>query len=302
MTELSRYIHPYTDVPAGDIGVGGRELGYLYGQYKKLTKRTDGVLTGKPLLLGGSEFRIEATGFGVVYISQIAAEKNGGTLQGARCAVSGSGNVAQYAAKKLIEIGAKVVTMSDSNGTLVFQDGMTMEDWNVIIDAKQVKRARLSSLAAGNQIKGEYHPNHSPWAINDLKAEYAFPCATQNEIDKQGAELLIQNGIKGIFEGANLPTTIEAQKLIRDSKLLYIPGKAANAGGVATSGFEMAQNAQRLNWEGHTVDEKLKTTMQSIYNQIDSVTDGGECTLEQGANRAGFLKVAEAMKSLGWIW
>jgi glutamate dehydrogenase (NADP+) len=302
MTELSRYIHPYTDVPAGDIGVGGRELGYLYGQYKKLTKRTDGVLTGKPLLLGGSEFRIEATGFGVVYISQIAVEKNGGPLQGARCAVSGSGNVAQYAAKKLIDIGAKVVTMSDSNGTLVFQDGMTLEDWNAVIDAKQVKRTRLSSLTESSQVKGKYRPNQSPWTIGDLNIEYAFPCATQNEIDKQGVQLLIQNGIKGIFEGANLPTTTDAQKVIREKKLLYIPGKAANAGGVATSGFEMAQNAQRIHWEGNTVDEKLKATMQSIYNQIDSVNDGGECTLEQGANRAGFLKVADAMKSLGWVW
>jgi len=302
MTELSRYIHPQTDVPAGDIGVGGRELGFLYGQYKRLTKRSDGVLTGKPIILGGSECRIEATGYGVVYIAQLAVEKNGGTLQGARCAVSGSGNVAQYTAEKLIDIGAKVVSMSDSDGTLVFQNGMTMEDWNVIIDAKQVKRTRLSNVAADGLVNGVYHPKHSPWTIDDLKVEYAFPCATQNEIDGQSAELLIRNGVKGIIEGANLPTKIDAQRRIRESKILYIPGKAANAGGVATSGFEMAQNAQRLNWESDEVNAKLKATMKSIYNQIDSVTEGGECTLEQGANRAGFLIVAEAMKTLGWVW
>ena len=301
MTELSRYIDPYIDVPAGDIGVGGREIGYLYGQYKRLTKKSDCVLTGKPLILGGSDFRAEATGYGLVYIAKIAVEKSGGTLKGARCAVSGSGNVSQHTAKKLIDFGAKVISMSDSNGSIIFDKGMTEAEWNIIIEAKQVKRARLSSLSV-SQTSGEYVPNHSPWKIRDWKLDYAFPCATQNEINGQAALLLVRNGVKGVFEGANLPTTADGQKQFRDSKVLYIPGKAANAGGVATSGFEMAQNAQRLNWEGAEVDEKLKRTMLSIYNQIDKITVGGECTLEEGANRAGFLKVADAMKSLGWVW
>ena len=301
MTELSRYIDPYIDVPAGDIGVGGREIGYLYGQYKRLTKKSDGVLTGKPRLLGGSDFRTEATGYGLIYIANIALAKRGGTLKGARCAVSGSGNVAQYTAKKLIDFGAKVISMSDSNGSIIFDNGMTEAEWKVIIDAKQAKRARLSSLFV-SQTSGEYVPNHSPWKIRDLKLDYAFPCATQNEINGQAAQRLVQNGAKGVFEGANLPTTTDGQKQFRDSKIIYIPGKAANAGGVATSGFEMAQNAQRLHWEGADIDERLKRTMLSIYNQIDTITVGGECTLEEGANRVGFLKVAEAMKSLGWVW
>ena len=301
MTELSRYIDPYIDVPAGDIGVGSREIGFLYGQYKRLTKKSDGVLTGKPLLLGGSKLRTEATGYGLIYITQIAVERNGGTLKGARCAVSGSGNVAQYAAKKLIDLGAKVISMSDSNGSIIFSDGMTEAEWKIIIEAKQAKRARLSSLAV-SQTSGEYVPNHSPWKIRDLQLDYAFPCATQNEINGQAAQRLIQNGTKGIFEGANLPTTLEGQKLFRENKILYVPGKAANAGGVATSGFEMAQNAQRLDWEEQYMDERLKNTMLSIYNKIDIIMPGGECTLEEGANRVGFLKVAEAMKSLGWVW
>eukprot|EP00978_Attheya_sp_CCMP212_P013032 scaffold32527_cov55-Attheya_sp.AAC.1 len=300
MTELARYIGPSTDVPAGDIGVGGREIGYMYGQYKKLTNRHgEGVLTGKSLLFGGSPFRPEATGFGLVYIAKIAMEgKSGLSLKGTRCAVSGSGNVAQYASKKLMEFGAKVVTMSDSNGVLYFDEGMTEEDWNAVIEAKQVKRSRLETIEG--KVSGRYIPKESPWSL-DLKYDFAFPCATQNEIDGEAAERLCANGLLGLFEGANLPTTLEGQEAIRaHSNVIYIPGKASNAGGVGVSGFEMSQNAQHLQWKPEEVDAKLQELMQNIYNKMDSA--GKDVTLEQGANRAGFLKVATAMQELGWMY
>lgn len=301
MNELVKHIGGNTDVPAGDIGVGEREIGYLFGQYKKLSNDNDGTLTGKPLILGGSFLRPEATGFGAIYLAQIAVEREGGTLKGKRCAVSGSGNVAQYAAKKLIDLGAKVITMSDSNGTLVFKNGMTLEEWNTVVEIKQKKRGRLSSLKLCDQ-NTEYIANHSPWKLRDLKLDYAFPCATQNEINGTSMDRLIDNGLVGVFEGANLPTTLAGQKHLREKKILYIPGKACNAGGVSVSGFEMSQNAMHLRWTNEEVDAKLKETMHAIYNQIDHVKEGGECTLEEGANRAGFLKVASAMKKLGWIW
>ena len=328
MTELRRYLHPHIDVPAGDIGVGERELGFLYGQYKKLTKRSDGVLTGKPLILGGSDFRPEATGFGVAYIAKIAIEKDGGTLKGARCAVSGSGNVAQYAAMKLLEFGAKVISLSDSNGSMVFDDGVTGKNWQALVEvrshlitvlvcsflfrvrinlitfllqAKQVRRARLSSLAA-SQSGGTYIANHSPWKIRDFQLDYAFPCATENEINCTAATRLIKNGLKGIFEGANLPTSLSAQQVLRENNIMYIPGKAANAGGVAVSGFEMAQNAQRLSWEGSDVDDKLREKMIEIHNDIEEVSKSCSCTFEEAANRSGFLRLVEAMQCLGWIW
>lgn len=300
MTELSRYIGPQTDVPAGDIGVGGREIGFMYGQYKRLVnKHNEGVLTGKSLLFGGSPLRTEATGYGLVYMAKLAAERRlNKTLEGARCAVSGSGNVAQYTAHKLLQFGAKVITMSDSNGVLVFENGMTMDDWNVIIHAKQVDRARLSELQG--IVTGKYIAKGTPWSI-DASYDYALPCATQNEIDGEGAKRLIQRGCKGVFEGANLPTSAEAQEVLRTSNILYIPGKASNAGGVATSGFEMSQNAQFLQWTNEEVDLKLKSLMENIYNQMENaVADGG--SLEEGANRAGFLKVVQAMEQLGWIW
>ena len=300
MTELFRYLHPSTDVPAGDIGVGGREIGYLYGQYKRLTnKHGEGVLTGKSLLFGGSPLRPQATGFGLIYMTKIAVkEKLGCDLANMRCAVSGSGNVAQYASQKLLEFGAKVITLSDSNGVLVFENGLTEEDWKVVMDCKNVQRGRLSSIA--DKISGKYIPNESPWSI-DVKFDLALPCATQNEIRKEGAELLIKNGIKGVLEGANLPTSLEAQQAFRDADVLYIPGKASNAGGVGVSGLEMAQNAQRLTWKPEEVDEKLKDMMQDIYNQM-AMTESLGVSLEEGANRAGFLKVARAMKELGWVY
>lgn len=300
MTELAKYIHPHTDIPAGDIGVGDRELGYLYGQYKRLTGRHgDGVLTGKPLLLGGSNLRPESTGFGVVYMATLAVKK-AKDLRSARCAISGSGNVAQYAAKKLIDVGAKVISLSDSNGSLIFDNGMTEHDWDVVVDAKQVKRARLSSIT--ERITGRYIPDHSPWSIRDLKCDYAFPCATENEINSESVTRLMSNGMKGLFEGANLPTTLDGQRILRERNALYIPGKAANAGGVAVSGFEMTQNIQILYWNDEQVDKRLQSTMAYIYNQMEAMVDDCHCTYEQAANRASFLKVSQAMQELGWIW
>jgi len=300
MTELHRYLHPNTDVPAGDIGVGGREIGYLYGQYKRLSNQHGtGVLTGKSLLFGGSHIRPEATGYGTVYIAKLAIEdKLKRSLSGARCSVSGSGNVAQYAAQKLLHFGARVLTMSDSNGVLVFENGMTDDDWKVIVHAKQVTRSRLQSIA--NKTTGKFYPNEKPWTLQHLKCDFAFPCATQNEIDGTGAELLVSNGVLGVIEGANLPTTMEGQNVLRQKNLLYIPGKAANAGGVGVSGFEMSQNAQRLQWKPEEVDKKLQELMENIYNQLKA--NSGNGTLEEGANRAGFLKVVQAMKELGWIY
>ncbi|KAL7556799.1 hypothetical protein ACA910_005236 [Epithemia clementina (nom. ined.)] len=303
MTELFRYLHPSTDVPAGDIGVGGREIGYLYGQYKRLTnKHGEGVLTGKSLLFGGSPLRPEATGYGLVYMAKLAVDRKlKRSLEGMRCAVSGSGNVAQYAAQKLLHFKAKVVTMSDSSGVLVFEDGMTEDDWNVIMDCKNTKRGRLSSIQ--DQVSGRYYADKSPWTLSNVKYDLALPCATQNEIDKDGAELLVRNGVLGVFEGANLPTDLAAQEHLRSHNVLYIPGKASNAGGVGVSGLEMSQNAQRLTWKAEEVDQKLQEMMENIYNLMakqEENTPGA--TLEQGANRAGFIKVATAMKELGWVY
>mmetsp|Transcript_9409 Transcript_9409/g.13748 ORF Transcript_9409/g.13748 Transcript_9409/m.13748 type:complete len:481 (+) Transcript_9409:809-2251(+) len=301
MTELSRYLHPSTDVPAGDIGVGGREIGYMYGQYKRITnKHGEGVLTGKSILFGGSPLRPEATGYGVVYITKLAVEKKlGRSLKGMRCAVSGSGNVFTYCAQKLMEFGAKVITASDSDGVLVFEDGMSRSDLDAIIECKQIKRGRLSSIK-GN-VSGRYMPKEKPWSL-DIPFDLALPCATQNEIEKADVEKMIQNGLLGIVEGANLPTNIEAQEVIRKhGSVIYIPGKASNAGGVAVSGMEMSQNAQRLTWKEEEVDEKLQNTMHNIYQQMVSAAGKGG-TLEEGANRAGFVKVSQAMKELGWIY
>mmetsp|Transcript_4889 Transcript_4889/g.7418 ORF Transcript_4889/g.7418 Transcript_4889/m.7418 type:complete len:510 (-) Transcript_4889:206-1735(-) len=301
MTELHRYLGPSTDVPAGDIGVGGREIGYMNGQYKRLTnKHGEGVLTGKSILFGGSPLRPEATGYGLIYIAKLAVEKRlHKNLKGMRCAVSGSGNVAQYASQKLLEYGAKVMTVSDSSGVLVFDNGMTQEDWDAVVDTKQVKRARLASLEG--KTTGRYIADKSPWAL-DIKYDLALPCATQNEIDGDGAKLLVKNGVMGVMEGANLPTNLEGQEVLRlHPEVIYIPGKAANAGGVGVSGFEMSQNAQRLTWTSDEVDERLQSMMTDIYQQMEDAA-GPKGTLEQGANRAGFLKVAQAMKELGWFY
>ena len=300
MTELSRYLHPSTDVPAGDIGVGGREIGYLYGQYKRLTNRHgEGVLTGKSLNFGGSHIRPEATGYGLVYMTKLAVEKKlNKNMKGMRCAVSGSGNVAQFAAQKLLEFKAKVISMSDSNGVLVFENGMTQDELDKIMDCKNNKRGRLKSLK--DQVSGKYVDGETPWSV-DVKYDLALPCATQNEINKDGAERLVKNGVLGVLEGANLPTTADAQDVIRRNNVLYIPGKASNAGGVGVSGLEMSQNAQRLQWKPAEVDRKLQEMMENIFDDmVEEEGKGG--TLEQGANRAGFIKVATAMKELGWIY
>ncbi|CAB9519019.1 NADP-specific glutamate dehydrogenase [Seminavis robusta] len=300
MTELFRYLHPSTDVPAGDIGVGGREIGYLYGQYKRLTnKHGEGVLTGKGLNWGGSPLRPEATGYGLVYMTKLAVEKRlGRTLEAMRCAVSGSGNVAQFASEKLLGYGAKVITVSDSNGVLVFDDGMTQDDLHAVMECKNVQRDRLRSL--DGKVSGRYVDGESPWSL-DMKYDLALPCATQNEIDGDAARRLVKNGVLGVLEGANLPTNMEAQKVIRDKgDVIYVPGKASNAGGVGVSGLEMSQNSQRLTWTREEVDSKLKDMMANIYKQMEN-SSGKDGTLEEGANRAGFLKVAEAMKDLGWV-
>lgn len=216
-------------------------------------------------------------------------------------AVSGSGNVAQYATQKLLEFGAKVITLSDSNGVLVFDDGLIKDDLEAVLECKNVKRGRLSSLVDG-AVSGRYIPGESPWSLKDVKYDLALPCATQNEITGEGAKLLVANGVLGVCEGANLPTTLEGQDVIRaNPDIIYLPGKASNAGGVGVSGFEMSQNAQRLTWAPEEVDQRLQDMMASIYSQMEeNAGEGG--TLEQGANRAGFVKVATAMKELGWIY
>lgn len=323
MTQLSRYIHPNTDVPAGDIGVGSREIGYMYGQYKLLTNTHGGgaVLTGKSATsLDGSALRPEATGYGLVYIAEHAIKKqlNGRTLKGARCAISGSGNVAQYTAQKLIDLGAFVVSMSDSDGTLVFEhseNGMNMEDLQTILKAKQKDpRTRLWELeknlvASASHGSVRYVPNVSPWTYPDIEFEFAFPCATQNELNDDAMQLILKKDmdIRGIFEGANMPLTPAAQAIIRrNSKtIIYLPGKAANAGGVIVSEFEMAQNSARIHWSAANIDEQLKQVMINIYEQMEeysTIEKYGGGTLEDGANRAAFVKVSAAMKELGWIY
>lgn len=262
-------------------------------------KHGEGVLTGKSLNFGGSPLRPEATGYGLVYMTKLAVEKKlNRSLEGMRCAVSGSGNVAQFASEKLLELGAKVVTVSDSNGVLVFDDGMTKDDLKVVVECKNVKRGRLRSL--DGKVSGRYVDGESPWSL-ELKCDLALPCATQNEIDGDAAKRLVKNGVLGVLEGANLPTNIDGQNVIRDNPdIIYVPGKASNAGGVGVSGLEMSQNAQRLTWTREEVDEKLQAMMASIMEQMTSAS-GENGTLEEGANRAGFLKVAEAMKELGWV-
>lgn len=275
----------------------------MYGQYKRLAnKHGEGVLTGKSILVGGSPLRPEATGYGLVYITKLAVDRKlKRSLQGMRCAVSGSGNVAQFASQKLLQFGAKVITMSDSSGVLVFEEGMTEDDWNVIVECKNTRRASLSSIK--DQVTGKYYAGKSPWTLLNVKYDLALPCATQNEIDQESAERLVKNGLLGVMEGANLPTNIAAQEYFRSHGILYIPGKASNAGGVGVSGLEMSQNAQRLTWKAEEVDQKLQEMMENIYNLMAQEEEHAVgATMEQGANRAGFIKVAMAMKELGWVF
>ena len=294
MTSLYRVIGPNTDVPAGDIGVGGREIGYMFGQYKRITGQYEGVLTGKGLSFGGSLARTEATGYGLVYIVEEMMRAHGNDIEGKTVAVSGSGNVAIYAIEKAQELGAKVVTASDSNGCIYDPEGI---DLQVIKDIKEGRRGRISEYVA-ERPSAKYTENGKVWGI---PCDIALPCATQNEIDEASAKLLAANGCKVVCEGANMPSTPEAINVYLENGMLYGPAKAANAGGVATSGLEMSQNSLRLSWTFEEVDERLQNIMKNIFhNAYDaSKACGAEGNLMVGANVAGFIKVADAMLAEG---
>jgi glutamate dehydrogenase (NADP+) len=296
MSELYSHIGPDTDVPAGDIGVGGREIGALFGQYKRLTHRFNGVLTGKGLNWGGSKLRPEATGYGAVYFAQEMLATRGQSLAGKVATVSGSGNVAQYTVEKLNALGAKVVTLSDSGGTIVDTDGITPEKLAWVLDLKNVRRGRIREYV--NQFKGaKYLEGKRPW---DVPCQVAFPSATQNEIDGEDAKHLVHNGCICISEGANMPSTPEAIEVFLKAKVLYAPGKASNAGGVAVSGLEMTQNAGCMRRERGQVDEQLQCIMKSIHeNCVKYGKENGYVNYVRGANIAGFIKVADAMVQLG---
>ena len=296
MTELYRHIGPDIDVPAGDIGVGGREIGYLYGQWKRITQRFCGVLTGKGLHYGGSLIRPEATGYGAVYFAEEMLATRGESCKGKVAAVSGSGNVAQYTVQKLIQRGAKVITMSDSNGTIVDEDGINHEKLEWVMELKEVRRGRIREYA-DKFPTARYYPGKKPWFV---KCDLAFPSATQNEIDEEDARTLVANGCICVTEGANMPSTPEAIKVFRQAKILFGPGKAANAGGVAVSGLEMAQNAGCLRRSRAEVDHQLQNIMRSIHeNCIRYGKNGDYVDYVAGANIAGFVKVADAMLAQG---
>lgn len=296
MTELQRYIGADTDVPAGDIGVGGREIGFMFGQYKRIKDVFEGVLTGKGLSFGGSLARTEATGYGLVYISQEYLKSKGDSFEGKTVCVSGSGNVAIYATQKAQQLGAKVVTLSDSTGWIHDPNGI---DVDLVKQIKEVERGRISEYAA-RRDGVEYHEGRGVWSI---PCDIALPCATQNEVFIDDVENLVNNGCKLLAEGANMPTTIEATEYLQDHGVCFIPGKAANAGGVATSGLEMSQNSERLSWSFEEVDEKLKGIMVNIFHAIDDAAKryGHEGDYVMGANIAGFEKVAEAMMAEGVV-
>jgi glutamate dehydrogenase (NADP+) len=297
MTELSHYIGRLTDVPAGDIGVGGREIGYMFGQYKRMTRLYEGVLTGKGMQWGGSLIRPEATGYGCVFFARCAVEAQGKTLEGARCVISGSGNVAQYTAEKLLQLGAIPVSFSDSTGTIYEPDGFTEEKLKDLMFIKNVKRGRVRQYQECSKT-AVFKRKAKPW---DISCDYAFPSATQNEVGGEDAKVLIENGCKGVFEGANMPSSPEAIALFQQAGIIFAPGKAANAGGVAVSGLEMSQNAQMINWNRETVEGKLLEIMTSIHQQCSEAGEnyGRPGDLKFGANVAGFLKVATAVQEQG---
>ena len=298
MTELYRYIGPNTDIPAGDIGVGGREIGYMFGQYKKLKKEFTGVLTGKGLSWGGSLIRPEATGYGTVYFAENMLNNVKNSVQGKSVTISGSGNVAQYAAEKCIQLGAKVLTLSDSSGFVYDLDGIDQEKLNFVMDLKNNRRGRISEYI-DHFSNAKFFKNKTPWSI---PCQIALPCATQNELNIQDAKMLIKNGCICISEGANMPCTPESILYFRENKILYAPGKASNAGGVAVSGLEMAQNSLRYSWTRDEVDSKLKDIMLDIHNScIDYGNEKGFINYEKGANIAGFIKVADAMLAQGVV-
>ena len=296
MTELYKYIGENEDVPAGDIGVGGREIGYLYGQYKRLTGQYEGVLTGKGLSYGGSLARTQATGYGLLYLTDEMLRCNGKDLEGKTVVVSGAGNVATYAIEKAWQLGAKPVTCSDSTGWIYDPDGI---DVATLIDVKQVKRARLTEYAKARP-KSVYHEGKGVWTT---KCDVALPCATQNELLLDDAKALVANGCFAVVEGANMPTSLDATKYLQEQGILFCPGKAANAGGVATSALEMTQNSQRLSWTFEEVDAKLKDIMVNIFHNLDAAAKeyGMEGNYVAGANIAGFLKVADAMNAQGIV-
>lgn len=298
MTELARHIGPDTDVPAGDIGVGGREIGYLFGQYKRVRNEFTGVLTGKPLEFGGSLIRPEATGYGNVYFAQNMLKTRNESFDGKTVVISGSGNVAQYACEKATELGGKVVTLSDSGGYIYDKDGIDAEKLAFVMELKNVKRGRISEYA--EKYGAEYHAGKRPWSV---ACDIALPCATQNELNGDEAKELIKNGCVCVSEGANMPSTPEAIEAFDQAKILFAPGKASNAGGVATSGLEMSQNSLRLSWTREEVDGRLQEIMNSIHEacvEYGSEADG-YVNYVRGANVAGFIKVADAMIAQGHV-
>jgi glutamate dehydrogenase (NADP+) len=298
MSELFRHIGPNTDVPAGDIGVGGREIGFLFGQYKKLRNAFEGVLTGKGLNWGGSLIRPEATGYGCVYFAEEMLKTKGESFEGKKVAVSGSGNVAQFAVEKVNQLGGKVVTLSDSTGYIVDKDGVSGEKWDFVMELKNVRRGRIKEYA--EKFGCEYHEGSGVW---NVPVDVALPCATQNELDGNDAKTLIKNGCNCVSEGANMPSTPEAVKVFLENKILYGPGKAANAGGVATSGLEMSQNSLRLGWSRDEVDERLHGIMRSIHKACVETAEefGTPGNYVNGANIAGFIKVADSMLDQGVV-
>lgn len=299
MTELSRHIGPFTDVPAGDIGVGGREISYMFGQYKRIRNEFTGVLTGKGLAFGGSEIRVEATGYGVVYFMEDMLAHKGLKLEGRACSVSGSGNVAQYAVEKIIALGGKVITMSDSSGTIHDKDGITLEKLAHVKELKEVKRARISEYL-NKYPQAEFIEDKRPWHI---PCELAFPCATQNEINAEEAALLVKNGCIGVSEGANMPSEKGAIDVFQNARILFAPSKAANAGGVAVSGLEMTQNSMRLSWSREELNQRLRAIMADIHARCVKygAEDDGHIDYLKGANIGGFVKVADAMLAYGVI-
>lgn len=297
MTELHRHIGPNVDVPAGDIGVGAREVGYLFGQYKRLVNRFEGVLTGKALEFGGSHRRTEATGFGTVYMMEQMLSHHGEHIEDRDCLVSGSGNVATYCADKLIELGGKVLTLSDSSGFIHAKDGLTLDQVDWIKNLKNSRRGRISEAA--KEFGFKYYKGKKPWGV---AGELIFPCATQNEITGDEAKTLVNHGARAVSEGANMPTTPEAVKAFSaNKKLLHAPAKAANAGGVSVSGLEMSQNSLRLQWSQHEIDAQLKDIMKNIHDECveHGTQKGGHVDYFKGANIAGFTKVANAMLAYG---
>jgi glutamate dehydrogenase (NADP+) len=304
MSELFRHIGPDTDVPAGDIGVGGREIGFLFGQYRKLRNEFTGVLTGKGLSWGGSLIRPEATGYGAVYFAAEMLTTRGQSIKGKTCLVSGSGNVCQYTIEKLLDLGAKPVTVSDSNGYIYDESGINREKLAFVMDLKNVRRGRIKEYA--DKYKGAVYTQTDPKSgcnpLWDHKADCAFPSATQNEINGKDAANLIKNGVTVVSEGANMPSTPEAIKAYIDAKILYGPGKAANAGGVSTSGLEMSQNSLRLSWTREEVDQRLHGIMKAIHAQcVEYGKEGNYINYVNGANIAGFVKVAQAMMEQGLV-